>query len=256
MQSRKFIAILTGALLTNALVYFGLTSAVVAAAIVGLVFAIIVAAGRLKSMAEFLPMLYMGTFVGMSNLKSLSLPIAVLSLVLASVGALLVTQLLAKRFIGMGGKLGLIAFVAGVPVMLTQGLAVPGKALPVDGNALVSMTAIAMIVLMISVYLRKQVASPVGISALISLLGALTPYPALVMSASFAGMSSDQNLSAWRLGAIALVFAGVYGLCFGLVQGIGGWLGLLACVSVLIVVSGERAVASIRSSLGEAEEAA
>lgn len=256
MQSRKFMAILAGALLTNALVYFGLTSAVVAAASVGLVFAVIVAAGRLKSMAEFLPMLYMGTFVGMSNLKSLSLPLALLSLVLASVGALLVAQLLAKRFIGMGGKLGLIAFVAGLPVLLAQGLATSGKPLPLDVNSLASMTAIAVLALMLSLYLRKRVASPVGISALISLLGALTPYPALIMSASFAGMSSDQNLGGWRLAAVAIVFAGVYSLSFGMVQGVGGWLGLLACISVLIVVSGERVVATIRSTLAEAEEAA
>jgi len=256
MQSHKFLAILTGALLTNALVYFGLTNAVVAAATVGLVFAVIAVAGRLKTMTELLPMIYMGTFVGMSNLKSLSLPIALLSLVLASVGAFLLTQLLAKRFIGMGGKLGLIAFAAGVPVFLAQSMFQSGQSMELDGNAAVTMAAIAMVVLMISVHLRKLVANPVGVSAFISLLGALTPYPALIMSASFAGMSSDQNMSGWRLTALAFIFATVFGLTSGLVQGVGGWLGFMACISVLTMVTGEKIVMSIRSTLTQAEEAA
>lgn len=256
MNSHKFSAILIGAILTNLLSYYGEISPVVAAASVALVFAALVMLRQLKTASQYLPLLYMGTFVGMSNLKSLSLPLALISLVAASAGALILAQLLAKRLIGVGGKLGLIAFAAGIPLLLLQGLFVPGQAAQVQTESFAFMMAIAGVVLILSLFLRKTVASPVGISAVISLLGALTPYPAVIMAASFAGMSADQNLSGWRLATVALVFAGVFSLAFGLVEGVGGWLGLLACASVYLVVLSERVIATIRGSFLEVEEAA
>jgi len=256
MNSLKLMAILVGALLTNGLTYFGGISPVVAAASTALIFAVFVGIWRLKKAGEYLPLLYMGTFVGMSNLKSLPVMLALLSLVAASAIALVLAKLLATRLIGIGGKLGLIAFAAGIPVMMTHSQPFTGQAAPVDFDTLVIMTAISGFVLMLSGLLRKTVASPVGVSALISLAGALTPYPALIMSASFAGMSSDQNLSGWRLAAIAMVFACLFGLTFTRIEGVGGWLGLLACAAVYLVVVGERVIATIRTPIPEAEEPA
>jgi hypothetical protein len=239
---------------------------------------VVLAAGLIGSLAGWLelrfpqgvflgvaPACYCGVFVGMTSESVLINP---LFIVLAGGLAGGFWSLLRHSWIGIGGKMGPMAFFA---VFVAIGLAIVfGRAAPgVRPNALPSLeTPMILVASVLSPFLthwlayRRQWGVVLGsalpsASVALILLFLIHPFydfsgrvEAAWMGASFVGMTNlnTRELPAWTLGVMGLCF-GLLTLCFEpSLVGVGGDLGVTAAVSAASAKaeSGARGEGSIR----------
>ena len=115
----KFLAFFTGCAGTFALRWYGGASAVTASAAVGLAGTFIPSLGRVDRKHLHL-VLYAGTFAGMGSFELLGGPGGLLAISLVGTGIYL---LVSPHFHGLGGKLGVVAFVASLLLILARSAA-------------------------------------------------------------------------------------------------------------------------------------
>lgn len=232
----------------------GLTSVVVAAALVGTIGGLLERLGRPRQRWQGMEApAYCGAFAGMTSELVLGHPGWVL---LAAVLAGLLLTLLHRSWQGIGGKLGTTAFVG---VLAACGLA---RAIGMMGSgahlhlfseaerSLVLITALLAPLITHGLSYRWGWGAVLGSAVPSMLMGLLLPLPlaAAWMGASFVGMTTPERLEPHappHLAAMGLVF-GVLTLGFEpWLAGIGGDLGATAAVSVFAVL-GLRELASVR----------
>ena len=235
------------------LIHMGVQSVILAAGLIGVLggcLELLFPHGIFKDMS---PAFYCGAFVGMTSEAVLIDPAFV---VLAGALAGGFWSLFRHSWIGIGGKMGTMAFFA---VFVAIGLAIVfGRAAPgVRPNALPSLeTPMILVASVLSPFLthwlayRRQwgvvlaSALPSASVALI-LLFLIHPFydfsgrvEAAWMGASFVGMTNlnTRELPAWTLGVMGLCF-GLLTLCFEpSLVGVGGDLGVTAAVSAFSVL--------------------
>ncbi|MGA9605801.1 MAG: hypothetical protein WBR21_02065 [Rouxiella badensis] len=160
----------------------------------------------------------------------------------------------AKHFwVGIGGKLGTIAFAGTALTVLVARLAgwnhAPPASSPVDGPLLWAVFAVGVVAAPLTFVLAEPCnfgavcasAVPSAVLALgINLLSApwqmkMTPIATAWFGASFAGMTSMERLAGryWMLPLLGLIFAFLFVGSGPRVHGFGGLLGTTALVSVL-----------------------
>lgn len=194
--------------------------------------------------------LYCGAFAGMTS--SHVLP-GTLWVALAGLMAGIIYSLAKHFWVGIGGKLGTIAFAGtALTVMMAR---VSGwnhadpAANPVDGHLLWAVFGVAIVAAPLTFWLAENCkfgavcasAVPSAVLGLgIDLLsspwqGKMFPLAAAWLGASFAGMTSMERLAGryWLLPLLGLIFAFLFAGSGPRVHGFGGLLGTTALVSVL-----------------------
>jgi len=194
--------------------------------------------------------LYCGAFVGMTSSHVLpGTPWVVLAGIIAGV-----IYSWAKHFwVGVGGKLGTIAFAGTALIVLVAHLAgwnhADPAAAPVDGPMLWAVFGVGIVAVPLTYVLAEPCklgavfasAVPSAVLALgINLLSApwqikMMPLAAVWLGASFAGMTSMERVGGryWMLPLLGLIFAFLFVSAGPRVHGFGGLLGATALVSVL-----------------------
>jgi hypothetical protein len=193
---------------------------------------------------------YCGAFAGMTSSHVLpGTPWIVLAGIIAGV-----IYSWAKHFwVGIGGKLGTIAFAGTALTVLVARLAgwnhADPAAVPVDGPMLWAVFSVGIVAAPLTFVLAEPCkfgavcasAVPSAVLALgINLLSApwqmkMMPLAAAWLGASFAGMTSMERLAGryWMLPLLGLIFAFLFVGSGPRVHGFGGLLGTTALVSVL-----------------------
>lgn len=242
---RPVLIAAAGALVVLALSRGGLTSVVLAAALVGCVGALLERFSRGEGFwRDGAAPFYCGAFVGMTS--ELVLPHPAWVLLAGALAGLLLT-LLGNSWRGIGGKLGSTAFLGVVTTCLLAGafgaLGSGPKLHIFSDQERVLVFGFALLSPLLTHVLsyRRNLGVVLG-SALPSLLvGLMAPVPlaAVWLGASFVGMSSPERLGAHpyrNLLAMGLLF-GLFSMGFEpRLAGIGGDLGATAGVSVFAVL--------------------
>jgi hypothetical protein len=235
------------------LLHLGIQSVILAAGLIGVLggcLELLFPHGLFKGMS---PAFYCGAFVGMTSESVLIDPVFV---VLAGALAGGFWSLFRHSWIGIGGKMGVMAFFA---VFISIGLAIIfGRAAPgVRPDALPSLeTPMILVASVLSPFLthwlayRRQWGVVLGSalpSASVALILLVLIHPfhdfpgrleAAWMGASFVGMTNlnSRELPAWTLGVMGLCF-GSLSLCFEpSLVGVGGDLGVTAAISAFSVL--------------------
>jgi hypothetical protein len=241
--------VVLGALAVQLAIRTGGMTAVQGAAIVG---ALAWLSGRIGLLDQrVLPAsLYCGAFAGMTS--SYVLP-SISWIVLAGIMAGIIYSLATHFWVGIGGKLGAIAFAGTALTVMSARLmgwnpAHPAAS-PIDGLWLLAVFGVAIVAAPVTFWLSEPCkfgavcasAVPSALLALsINLLSPewqakMLPLAAAWFGASFAGMTSMERLAGryWMLPLLGLIFGF---LCAGWgprALGFGGLLGMTALVSVL-----------------------
>lgn len=194
--------------------------------------------------------LYCGAFAGMTS--SHVLP-GTLWVVLAGIIAGVIYSWARHFWVGIGGKLGAIAFAGTALIVLVARLAgwnhADPAANPVDGPMLWAVFGVGIVAVPLTYVLAEPCkfgavcasAVPSAVLALsINLLSApwqikVMPLAAAWLGASFAGMTSMERVAGryWMLPLLGLIFAFLFVGSGPRVNGFGGLLGTIALVSVL-----------------------
>ncbi len=162
-------------------------------------------------------------------------------------------HLLKDNFNGLGGKLGSIGFGALlIPLIFIEGYYLPVHRIELSGYNLVLILFIIIvsIIVAITVYLihNKTKINTIASSSLVTLLtliilgGYSTDFNLgpIIFGASFVGMSSKAVLRIPSLILSAVIFGLSYFAMFNSLQGFGGTLGTMACLSCLVGVFVQR----------------
>lgn len=228
------ISIVIGAIVTYGLSRHAGLSVIVAASIVGALGGI--AAGRYGSLV------YCGAFVGMTSPSIFS---SYLHVVGAAILASFVWYLSRPMFRGMGGKLGTVAFVGVIILVLSGGYSVEQH--HAVGLGTLSLAIIYSVVGALGTYLLHTSGRTNNViaSATVGLTGGvMLPFvhtsgellAASVFAASFAGMSTPERIpsSSWMVSVGILSAIGVV-YTTATKDGCGGLLGAIAFGSSLII---------------------
>lgn len=244
---QSVLSVVVGAIVTYAMVVELGLSSVVAAGLVAIASAFVFPK---ESVA-----VYTGAFVGMTSPDLFtSYGHAVLAAVLAGVAFALVRPV----FDGIGGKLGTVAFVSAVPVVLLTATEFHGEPLPApDVSVLVVVSSIGGAILTYTISVEGN-RSPVFASGFVGVLGGvLLPLgapnagsllAAAVFCASFVGMASPERISGPTNIGLAGAIAGVVVISTTpFLGGSGGKLGTIAFGACLAVLGLEQLYTGARS---------
>ena len=194
--------------------------------------------------------LYCGAFAGMTS--SHLLP-GTLWVALAGTMAGIIYSLAKHFWVGIGGKLGTIAFAGTALTVMMARLGgwnhADAAATPIDGPLLGAVFVVAIVAAPLTFWLSEHckfgaVCASAVPSAVLGLSinvfsspwqGKMLPLAAAWLGASFAGMTSTERLAGryWMLPLLGLIFAFLFAGSGPRVHGFGGLLGTTALVSVL-----------------------
>lgn len=235
-----------GFFLTKIISVFGGLPVVYASAITGLAFAFV----KLKFAPSLPAIIYAGSFAGMVSGDRVGEDWMYISICLLG-GTLM--HLLKDNFNGVGGKLGSIGFGALlIPLIFIEGYYLPVHRLELVGYNLILVAFLILLSIVVAgvVYLihNKTKINAIASSSLVTILMlfVLGGYAIdfhlgpLIFGASFVGMSSKKVLRIPYLLLSAILFGLMYYSMFTFLQGFGGTLGTMACLSCLVGVLFQR----------------